>query len=68
MGSLVFAFLCFAEDCHKMVVNARHELVLIISVGDKNAVQRTLTPPTGNPTVPDTSAVESIKLALGKLT
>lgn len=61
------SLLGFAEDYRKMIVNARHELVLIRSASDKNAVQWKPGPPTGNPPVPDT-AVESVKVTLDKLT
>lgn len=56
----------FAEDYKKMIVNARHELVLIRAPSDKNSVQWHPGPATGNPPVPDTN-VESIKITLEKL-
>ncbi len=56
----------FAEDYKKMIVNARHELVLIRSAHDKNAVQWRPGPPTGSPPVEDTS-VEAVTVKLDKL-
>lgn len=49
----------FCEDYRKVIINARHELVLIRSSGDKNAVLCEL------PTATDT--VESVKVTLDKL-
>jgi hypothetical protein len=49
----------FAEDYRKMIVNARHELVLIRSASDKNAVQ-------WKPATP-TDTVEAIKVKMEKL-
>lgn len=60
------SLLGFAEDYRKMIVNARHELVLIRSSHDKNAVQWRPGPATGTPPVEDT-AVEAIKITLDKL-
>lgn len=56
----------FAEDYKKMIVNARHEIVLIRSPGDKNSVQWHAGPAVGNPPVVDTN-VEEIKIKLEKL-
>lgn len=56
----------FCEDYRKIVVNARHELVLIRSSGDKNALLWNPGPATGNPPVTDTN-VESVKVTLNKL-
>lgn len=60
LGSL----LGFAEDYTKMVVNARHELVLIRSANDKNAVHWTAGPAVGG--AQDTN-VENITVKLQKL-
>lgn len=49
----------FAEDYRKMIVNARHELVLIRSASDKNAVQ-------WKPATP-ADTVEAIKVKMEKL-
>lgn len=56
----------FAEDYKKMIVNAKHELVLIRSPSDKNTVQWHAGPATGNPPAVDTN-VEAIKVTLEKL-
>lgn len=61
------SMLGFCEDYKKLMVNARHELVLIRSSHDKNAVQWRPGQPTGTPPVEDTNA-ESIKITLSKLT
>lgn len=60
------SLLGFAEDYKKMIVSARHELVLIRSPGDKNAVQWKSGPATGTPPVQDTN-VESVEVRLEKL-
>lgn len=57
----------FAEDYRKMIVNAKHELVLIRSASDKNAVQWKPAAPTGNPPVADTSLPEAVKVKFEKL-
>lgn len=51
----------FAEDYKKIVVNARHELVLIRSAGDKNAVKWTSSGVTD--TTPDSITVKLSKLS-----
>lgn len=54
------SLLGFAEDYTKMIVNARHELVLIRSASDKNAVQWV-------PADASDTTVEDIKVTLQKL-
>lgn len=56
----------FAEDFRDMIVNARHELVLIRSASDKNAVLWQAGAPEGNTPTVDTN-VELIKVKLEKL-